>query len=170
MITEKLFILPPYKLLNEGPTGLIECVRQPEIYLKNVADKKNILLWSFNDNKQSVDLSGLKDICEDHNVLNEVLRSPKLASIKHLNLNDCGLLTIPDLTHFKEMKSLSFCSNCVTTINYEMIPDSVTELEVTGNPMEILKAELSNSLQINIYQSWFRLPTLHSLERFEEIF
>ena len=133
-------ILPPCRLLDEGPTGLKECVKQPEIFLKNVADKKNILLWSFNDDKQSVDLSGLKDICEDHNVLNEVLRSPKLAGIKHLNLSDCGLLTLSDLTHFKELKSLSFCSNCITTINYEMIPDSVTELHVTENPMVTLNA------------------------------
>ena len=162
-------ILPPYKLLDEGPTGLRECVRQPEIYLKNVADKKNILLWSFNDNKQSVDLSGLKDICEDHNVLNEVLRSPKLASIKHLNLNDCGLLTIPDLTHFKELKSLSFCSNCVTTINYEIIPDSVTELEVTGNPMEILKASYQTHCKltsIKVGSDYLRFIPSNVLKRY----
>ena len=166
---KETLILPPYKLLHEGPAGLKKCVRQPESYLKNVADKKNILLWSFNDNKQSVDLSGLKDICEDHNVLNEVLRSPKLASIKHLNLNDCGLLTIPDLTHFKELKSLSFCSNCVTTINYEMIPDSVTELEATGNPMEILKASYQTHCKltsIKVGSDYLRFIPSNVLERF----
>ena len=147
-------IVPPYRLLEEGPAALNECVKHPEKYLKGVDgldDKKNTLLWlrdTGSHDKESFDLSGQTDICEDHNVLNSLLDSPKLSCIKHLNLSDCGLWTLPDLTHFKHLVTLNFSFNRINTIDYKLIPDSVVKLTVTGNSIEVLNVNFQTHTKL----------------------
>ena len=114
--------------------------------------KKNALKWILTEQEKKFDrafnLSGQEDLCTLIGLekLEWYLQEKELRSIRELHLNNCGLTKIPNVSDLPHLRELSLRHNTIESIE---IPANVkyshlTEIDLTGNKIEVLDANLQN--------------------------
>ena len=141
---QKYLLLPPAQLLNT--LELDNYLKTPEKYIH--VNYRESLKWLMEDRRDGVtefDLSGQQKLCENLEIegINQLLNNPKLVNIKLLQLDSCGLDSIPDLHHFANIESLSIIKNNITGISKDTKSSTLHTLHIEGNPIKTFDLDLS---------------------------
>ncbi len=137
-------ILPTYDTLNDPvflATYLLNTA--PRISgTKGSQDYYEALMWSYGENGQTceeIDLSNHKDLIEAVGLegLQKLLNQPNARKAKVLNLSNCGLKSVPDLSGMPQLEEVDLSFNSVTSA--EMLENStLVKLHLQGNDMPTL--------------------------------
>ena len=147
----KSLLLPSYNIIEDDLVA--EFVANPENYsnqISGLADSVDILMWFFTSRKdqESFRITDQKDLCRKQSVLRNLLHEPNLANIKKLFLDNCALTFLPNVTHLESLEVLDISYNAISDLDYKNLPSCIKELNMTGNPIEVI------SVDPEVLESW----------------
>ena len=143
-------LLPSYNVIENDLVHAF--IANPEKYSSQISDlseRINVLMW-YRKDQESFRLTGQKDLCMEESSLKKLLNEPNLARIKRLSLDKCGLTSLPNVKHLKNLEVLDISENAISdgSMNYKILPESLLDLDIAGNPIEILEVDAE------VLQSW----------------
>ncbi len=139
-------VLPSYSTLND-PVLLATYLLNRTPSLSGAKGSQNYydaLMWSYGENGQTceeIDLSYHKELIEAVGLegLQKLLNQPNARNAKRLDLSNCGLKSVPDLSGMPQLEEVDLSFNSLKSA--EMLESStLLKLDIQGNDLPTLDA------------------------------